>query len=75
MRAGELGAGIPDSLKTLALAPWERLEASRSASGSGRGVPTAASIADRHGAQLELADAGPGLDARLLFPGAADSHG
>lgn len=62
------GPGIPDSLKNLALAPWGRLEASRSASGSGLGLAIVASIAERHGAQLELCDAGPGLEARLLFP-------
>lgn len=64
------GPGIPDGLKNLALAPWGRLEASRSASGSGLGLAIVASIAERHGAQLELSDAQPGLDARLLFPDA-----
>jgi signal transduction histidine kinase len=62
------GPGIPDDLRGVALAPFGRLEASRSTPGSGLGLAIVASVAFRHGARLELADAGPGLQVSILFP-------
>jgi signal transduction histidine kinase len=64
------GPGIPAELRARALAPWGRLEASRSAPGSGLGLAIVASIAARHSAQFELCDGAPGLEARMSFPGA-----
>jgi signal transduction histidine kinase len=62
------GPGIPAELRDAALAPFGRLEASRSTPGAGLGLAIAASIAVRHGARLELADAAPGLEACIAFP-------
>jgi signal transduction histidine kinase len=62
------GAGIPPELHAQALAPFGRLEASRSTPGSGLGLAIAASVATRHGGRLELADAGPGLEVSIAFP-------
>jgi signal transduction histidine kinase len=62
------GPGIPSDLRDLALAPLGRLEASRSVAGSGLGLAIAASVAVRHGAWLDLADAAPGLEVSISFP-------
>jgi signal transduction histidine kinase len=70
LRVSDNGPGIPEELRALALAPWGRLEASRNAPGSGLGLAIVASIAARHGAQFELRDGRPGLDAWLSFQGA-----
>jgi signal transduction histidine kinase len=64
------GHGIPAELRDTALAPLGRLEASRSTPGSGLGLAIAASVAARHGARLELADAAPGLEVSIAFPAA-----
>jgi signal transduction histidine kinase len=75
VRVRDNGPGIPAELRGLALAPLGRLEASRSTPGSGLGLAIAASVAQRHGARLELADAAPGLDVSIAFPPApADSY-
>lgn len=62
------GPGIPADLRQRALAPFGRLERSRSTPGSGLGLAIAASVVMRHGARLELADAGPGLEVSVAFP-------
>jgi signal transduction histidine kinase len=62
------GPGIPPESRARALAPFGRLEASRSTPGSGLGLAIAASVATRHGGRLELADAGPGLEVSIAFP-------
>lgn len=62
------GPGIPPELREAALAPFGRLEASRSTPGSGLGLAIAASVALRHGARLELLDARPGLEVVISFP-------
>lgn len=64
------GPGIAPDLRDLALAPLGRLEASRSTPGSGLGLAIASSVATWHGARLELADAGPGLQVSIAFPAA-----
>jgi signal transduction histidine kinase len=62
------GPGIPADQRDTALAPLGRLEASRSSPGAGLGLAIAASVAVRHGAQLELGDAHPGLQVSMSFP-------
>ena len=62
------GPGIPAALRERALAPFGRLEASRTTPGSGLGLAIAASVATRHGGRLELGDAGPGLEVAIAFP-------
>lgn len=44
-----------------------RAERSRTTVGNGLGLTLVAAVAELHGARLELADAGPGLRATLLF--------
>ncbi len=68
LRVRDNGPGIPPELRDAALAPLGRLEASRSTPGSGLGLAIASSVAVRHGARLELADAAPGLDVSISFP-------
>jgi signal transduction histidine kinase len=68
LRVRDNGPGIPPELRDAALAPLGRLEASRSTPGSGLGLAIASSVAVRHGARLELADAAPGLEVSILFP-------
>jgi signal transduction histidine kinase len=68
VRVRDNGPGIPAELRDTALAPLGRLEASRSSPGSGLGLAIASSIAARHGATLELADAEPGLEVSIAFP-------
>ena len=68
---GDDGPGIPRELRERALAPFGRLEPSRSTPGSGLGLAIAASIAQRHGARLELGDAAPGLEVSIAFPAPA----
>ncbi|WP_374572098.1 ATP-binding protein [Phenylobacterium sp.] len=65
------GPGVPADLHTAALAPFGRLEASRSTPGSGLGLSIAAAVAMRHRAQLSLCDARPGLQVVTVFPTAA----
>jgi signal transduction histidine kinase len=62
------GPGIPARLRNAALAPFGRLESSRSTPGSGLGLAIVASVATRHRARLELGDAGPGLEVTITFP-------
>ena len=64
------GPGIPSELREAALAPFGRLEASRSTPGSGLGLAIASSVAQRHDARLELSDAAPGLQVAISFPAA-----
>jgi signal transduction histidine kinase len=68
VRVRDNGPGIAPEQRDLALAPLGRLEASRSTPGSGLGLAIAASVAKRHGARLELADAAPGLEVSIAFP-------
>jgi signal transduction histidine kinase len=68
VRVRDNGPGIPAELRGLALAPLGRLEASRTTPGSGLGLAIAASVAQRHGARLQLGDAEPGLEVSIAFP-------
>lgn len=65
--ARDNGPGIPADQRDTTLAPLGRLEVSRSTPGSGLGLAIAASVAMRHGARLDLADANPGLEVSISF--------
>lgn len=67
------GPGVPESQRTAVLDRFVRLESSRTTAGSGLGLAIVAAIAGRHGATLELLDAGPGLQVRLVFPSSAST--
>ena len=62
------GAGIPEADRERVLGRFVRLEASRSAPGSGLGLSLVAAIAHQHGATLRLTDAAPGLRAEIHLP-------
>ena len=64
------GAGIPLAERERVLERFVRLDASRNKPGSGLGLSFVAAVAKHHGAQLELSDAGPGLEVRFHFPSA-----
>jgi signal transduction histidine kinase len=65
------GPGVPADRRAAVLAPFVRLEPSRTTPGSGLGLSIVAAVAARHGAQIELGDAKPGLVVTLTFPGGA----
>ena len=69
------GPGIPDADKERVLHRFVRLEASRSAPGSGLGLSLVAAVARLHRGRLELDDAQPGLMARLRLPAAGGADG
>lgn len=62
------GAGIPESERQRVFDRFYRLERSRTTPGSGLGLAMVAAVAKLHGAEIELLDAAPGLDARVTFP-------
>lgn len=62
------GPGIPEKDRDRALKPFARLDPSRTSEGAGLGLALANAIAVRHGSQLELDDAQPGLAVRVALP-------
>lgn len=62
------GPGIAPDQQALARQRFGRLDPSRSAGGAGLGLALVEAVAQAHGGELELGDAGPGLDARLILP-------
>jgi signal transduction histidine kinase len=62
------GPGIPAAERANVLQRFYRLDKSRSVPGNGLGLSIVAATASLHGGMLELADAGPGLAARILLP-------
>ena len=62
------GPGVPQADRARVLDRFTRLEASRSAPGSGLGLALVAAIARHHGGEIELADAAPGLAVILRLP-------
>jgi signal transduction histidine kinase len=69
------GPGIPETERERVLERFVRLEASRSAPGSGLGLSLVAAVARLHGGDLKLFDNEPGLKAVLTLPmaGAVDA--
>ena len=64
------GPGIPVHLREAVLAPYFRLDSSRSTPGSGLGLAIVAAIAQRHQARLTLDDNEPGLRVTVTFASA-----
>jgi signal transduction histidine kinase len=62
------GPGVPEAERERLFDRFYRLERSRSTPGSGLGLALVAAVARLHGAEVMLADAGPGLAAQVLFP-------
>ncbi|MCI3134163.1 sensor histidine kinase [Phenylobacterium aquaticum] len=65
------GPGVPPAEHARLFDRFYRLERSRSTPGSGLGLALVAAVARLHGAEVGLADAGPGLTARVMFPAVA----
>lgn len=65
------GPGVPHAERDKVFDRFYRLEASRSTPGSGLGLALVAAVAKLHGADIRLADAAPGLEARVTFALAA----
>ncbi|MEO5615898.1 MAG: HAMP domain-containing sensor histidine kinase [Cypionkella sp.] len=61
------GQGIPANEHDLVLRRLYRLEKSRTTDGTGLGLSLVKAVADLHGAELTLGNAGPGLRAELQF--------
>jgi signal transduction histidine kinase len=68
IEVADRGPGIPAAQRAAAVRRFGRLDESRSTAGAGLGLTLAQSIAHLHGGELVLADAGPGLIARLQLP-------
>ena len=62
------GPGIPAADRARVIERFVRLDKSRSKPGSGLGLSLASGVASLHRGRLELADAEPGLRARLYLP-------
>jgi signal transduction histidine kinase len=61
------GPGVPETERRRVFDRFYRLEHSRTTPGSGLGLAMAAAAAKLHGADIELLDAEPGLEARVTF--------
>ncbi|WP_462320251.1 sensor histidine kinase [Halochromatium sp.] len=59
------GPGIPPELRDKVLQRFFRIDESRAAPGHGLGLSLVQAVAQLHGAELRLEDAGPGLRVRL----------
>lgn len=64
----DTGLGIPTEEHRRVFGRFVRLEASRPGEGSGLGLALVKAIADLHGLDLDLSDAGPGLRVSLSGP-------
>ena len=71
LAVADTGPGIPEAERGRVTERFHRLESSRGTPGSGLGLSLVVSVARLHGGRLVLADAAPGLVARLTIPGAA----
>ena len=63
----DTGPGIPAAERDLVLRRLYRLEKSRTTMGTGLGLSLVKAVADLHGAEIALGDAGPGLRVELKF--------
>jgi hypothetical protein len=62
------GPGIPTTERARVVDRFYRLDQSRSLPGNGLGLSIVAAIASLHWGALDLADASPGLVARIVLP-------
>jgi len=62
------GPGIPESFREKAFDRFSRLEASRSAPGSGLGLSLVRAVVRLHGGTVTLADRSPGLEVAIELP-------
>jgi signal transduction histidine kinase len=62
------GPGIPAADRARAVARFFRGESARNSPGSGLGLALVQAVAQLHGGNLRLGEAGPGLIATLLLP-------
>jgi signal transduction histidine kinase len=62
------GPGVPAEEREKVVRRFYRLDRSRTTPGAGLGLSMVQAIAQLHHAELELADNGPGLIARVTFP-------
>jgi signal transduction histidine kinase len=67
LRVADNGPGVPEAERERLFDRFYRLERSRSTPGSGLGLALVAAVARLHGAEVRLADAQPGLEARVVF--------
>jgi len=65
------GPGIPEELRSRVMEPFFRADRARTVEGSGLGLALVKAIVARHGAEVVLADARPGLSVEVSFPAAA----
>ncbi len=63
----DTGQGIPEAERDLVLRRLYRLEKSRTTEGTGLGLSLVKAVADLHGAEIALGDAGPGLRVHVTF--------
>ncbi len=70
IRVTDSGPGIPEESREEVFRRFRRLEASRSAPGSGLGLSLVRAVAQLHDGSARLEDAGPGLRAVLALGGA-----
>ena len=68
------GPGVPEHRRAKVLRPLVQLDESRGRGGSGLGLAIVAAVAARHGAELRLSSAEPGLRVDLRFPALALTH-
>ncbi|RIX97998.1 HAMP domain-containing protein [Aureimonas flava] len=62
------GPGVPAAERDRIFRRLYRLDRSRSTPGHGLGLALVASIAELHGARIDVGDAAPGLVMRIVFP-------
>ena len=67
------GPGIPEEERARATERFFRGETARSTPGSGLGLALVQAVAQLHGGEVRLGDAGPGLRATLIFPTSGDA--
>ena len=63
----DTGSGIPAEFREKALQRFQRLDSSRTESGSGLGLSLVSAVAKLHNAKLVLDDNAPGLSVKLIF--------
>lgn len=71
----DAGPGVPEADRERVLKRFVRLEASRSAPGSGLGLSLVAAVAHLHGGKISLEDNRPGLRVVVALPLAAAHNG